>query len=92
MTPQNNDRKRWLPRFRLRQLFTIITVVAVLVWLWPRLGFDFHKEPKVGTRIILSWNGKSVTVLDTFPRPQPGQYYDAPMPSTSEEEERLGIQ
>ena len=65
--------KLWRPRVRLWHLFALITLAAVLVWLWPRLGFQVDRRPGEGSRAAIVWNGERVELWDTFPPPAPHQ-------------------
>jgi hypothetical protein len=60
---------RWRPRIRLWHLFALVTLVAILVWLWPRLGLELDHKPGTGSRAAIVWNGDSVTLWNTFPPP-----------------------
>ena len=55
------------PRIRLWHLFALITLAAVGVWLWPKVGLELDHKPGWGSRAAIVWNGKLVELWDTYP-------------------------
>ena len=56
-----------LPRIRLWHLFALITLAAVLVWLWPRVEVHVDHTPGVGSGAVIGWQGKYLVLWDTHP-------------------------
>ena len=61
---------RWKLTVRLRHLFVLVTVAAVLVWVWPRLGLEVDHKPGVGSRVAILWDGSKTELWNTF-KPAP---------------------
>ena len=73
MAQERNQRGR--PRIKLWHLFAVVTLSAVLVWLWPRLGLEADHRPGVGSRAVIVWNSnKRIKLWDTF-QLQPHERY-----------------
>lgn len=66
-----------LPRIRLRHLFALVTLAAVLVWLWPKVGLEVDHKPGVGSSALLIWMGDPIKLWDTYEPPPVFGYDDS---------------
>lgn len=67
----------YFPRIRLWQLFALVTLAAVLVWLWPKVGFDVERRPGKGSRATIYWEEQPTELWDTFDGMSPKQVLDS---------------
>ena len=62
---ERDNVKQWRPRWSIRTLAIVVTLVANLVWLWQRL--EVTHRPGSGSRAVLLWQGSESVLWDTFP-------------------------
>lgn len=61
--PNRTKTQRWF-RLRLRTLFLVVTLAAICVWIWPKLGIEIVRSPHQGSRVLIFWGGETWRLYD----------------------------